>query len=691
MPEAADLEIGLHRRDVTSYAVDLRFVHPQSDADVRLLRGSDLPLVRFDYDHLRSRILNTVAYGQALTQSLFSDPELVAAFGQASAAAHTLDVPLRVRLFIGPSAPDLHALRWETLCLPGSTDPLLTNEHILFSRYLSSTDWRPVRLRPKRDLRALVFVANPTDIEAYQLSPVDVHGEVARAQESMGNDVATTVLAAHGDATLDTLIAHLRDGYDILYLVAHGVIKDGEPYLWLEDTHGTTAITTGRDLVRQMRDLRERPRLVVLASCQSAGSGDDRHSQDGGTLAALGPRLAELGIPAVLAMQDRVSMRTVATFLPVFFRELLRDGQIDRAMAAARGAVQARHDWWVPVLFLRLKNGCIWYVPGFGDERTGFERWPALLKNIHRGQCTPLLGTHLSELLGTQLEIAHRWSDTHTYPLEPYRSEHLSQVAQYLAVTQQPMFPRDDLLDQLRHEILLRYGEKFPEDAHQGTLEDLLALVGHIRRTNEADPYRLLADLPFPVYLTANFTNLLTEALRAAGKHPVVEICRWNEYIETLPSVYDTEPNYLPDVQRPLVYHLFGHLSEPDSLVVTEDDYFDYLIGFSANDDLVPAPVNEALADNGLLFLGFQPDDWDFRILFRSLAKLWVGRRRRRYINIAAQIAPDENRMQEPVRARRYLEAYFQEANIDIYWGTVEDFARDMLVQWRAGNTQRKH
>jgi hypothetical protein len=45
----------------------LRFSHPQSDADVRLIRGSDLPLIRFDPTHLRSLVLDPNGYGAALT------------------------------------------------------------------------------------------------------------------------------------------------------------------------------------------------------------------------------------------------------------------------------------------------------------------------------------------------------------------------------------------------------------------------------------------------------------------------------------------------------------------------------------------------------------------------------------------------------------------------------------------------
>lgn len=695
----ADLEIGIHRRDVKNYTVDLRFISPDSETDVRLVRGNDLPLARFDHAMLRQYALDPAAYGKALTDALFADAAASAAFEQARTIAQTLDMPLRVRLFLGPSAPDLHALRWETLCLPGTTDQLATHEHIWFSRYLSSTDWRPVRMRPRGTLRVLIVVANPSDLAEYtpggiSLAPLDVEGEVARAQAGLDPTITPTVLASGGQATLDQIRDHIRDGYDIVYLAAHGAIVDDEPALWLETTTGTANVVSGDDLVRQIGKLRQRPRLLVLASCQSAGSGNSRSSgndtqhtsQDSGILAAIGPRLSEVGIPAVLAMQDNISMQTVQTFMPRFFAELQRDGQIDRAMAVARDVVRDRPDWWVPVLFLRLKGGCIWYQPGFGSaDQPAFELWPALIQNIKNDECTPILGTHVSELLGTQTEIAQRWADTHNFPLEPYRCEHLSQVAQYLTITLQPAYPYDDLLKQLKDELLQRYGDRLHADiqAQRMDLMNLLRVVGRIRREqNDADPYRVLASLDVSVYITANFTDMLTDALTDAGKDPQVVIFPWNEEIKRLPSVYDDDPDYQPTVARPLVYHLFGHLAEPDSLVITEDDYFDYVMGFAQNNDLIPPAVIKALSARGLLFLGFQPDDWDFRILFRSLTQLWQGvvrlRRRRQRINISAQIAPMDDRIQEPVRARRYLEKYLNEANIEIFWGTVDDFAREL-------------
>jgi hypothetical protein len=71
-------------------------------------------------------------------------------------------------------------------------------------------------------------------------------------------------------------------------------------------------------------------------------------------------------------------------------------------------------------------------------------------------------------------------------------------------------------------------------------------------------------------------------------------------------------------------------------------------------------------------------EDWNFRVLFRSVMSREGRSRRRDYAHVAAQITPEEGRILEPERARRYLEAYFQDTNISIFWGSVEDFAQEL-------------
>src|SRR5207247_4708119 len=118
------------------------------------------------------------------------------------------------------------------------------------------------------------------------------------------------------------------------------------------------------------------PALVVLCSCQSAGPGD---FGDGSRI-ALGPRLAASGVPAVLAMQGSISMETAERFFPEFFQALAVDGVVDRAVAVARATVRDRHDWWVPVLFSRLKRGRTWYLPEF-TQNSDYS-WKALIDQI---------------------------------------------------------------------------------------------------------------------------------------------------------------------------------------------------------------------------------------------------------------------------------------------------------------------
>ncbi len=363
----ADLEIRLQRRDDASFLVALSLRLPDSDA------RSGMPAVPL---HLDRPALDAVAgdpdrYGETLTGQLFAAEEVRDSFTGARGAAAAQGVPLRVRLQIEPQAGDLHELRWETLRDPQKPDALLaTDETVLFSRYLSSSDWRPVRLLPRAGLRALVVVANPDDLDVWNLAPVDVVGELQHARQGLGDLPIDALCRCHdprcadldvgivGRPTLNELLDRLRQGYDILYLVAHGALVQRVPRVWLEEPEGIGHLVEPAGpggLVTLIGQLPQLPRLVVLASCQSAGDGT---STDGGALAALGPRLAEAGVPAVVAMQGNVTVATVSRFMPRFF-EGLQEGQIEDAMAVARRTVhtEGRPDWWMPVLFSRLESG----------------------------------------------------------------------------------------------------------------------------------------------------------------------------------------------------------------------------------------------------------------------------------------------------------------------------------------------
>lgn len=682
--DCADLEISLHHSPNANaageYAVEFRFNQPGSEVEIRHDPGRPA-LVTFDPVALHT--LTPAAYGIALSNALFNGA-VGEAFTRARTAADTLGLPLRVRLVAGPSAPELHGYQWEALRDPDGVGQLCMSQRLFFSRYLGSADWRPVRLRPKGQLRALALVASPLNLAEYKLAALDVPKELKRLRGGLGEIPLDVLPAQDKRASLAALTAALyATQYDILCIVCHGTHRSGGDFLYLEDEEGKVRVTPAEEVADCLKELDLRPRLVLLLACESAGSGDDE------ALTALGPRLAEVGIPAVIAMQSVISFATAARFLPAFFTDLQRHGVVDRAFAAARAEVRDCQDAWVPVLFMRLKTGRLWYEAGFSEPRAGNDVWPRLIlrlktyaaRPIGPGPVTPVLGHGLIEpLVGSLHDIALRWAELHHYPLSPYECDSLPQVAQFLSVDQDERFPYESLVESLRQAVGQRFAKIFP--VGEGTLEERLAAAGKFRRANALEPHRVLASLPLPIYLTANVDSQLEDALFEAGKEPQVVLCPWFPDADQILTVYDQE-KYIPSPGRPLVYHLFGRLDTPESIVLTEDDYFDYLMGVSRNQERIPNDVQRVLADSTLMFIGFQLQDWNFRALLRSILSLAQESRRRGPAHIAAQIEPDENRILEPGGARKYIEKYLsQDARISLYWGSVEDFIRELKEHW---------
>lgn len=348
-----ELEISLHRYSAPDYLVEYRFIRPDSQAEERQL-PDHAALARFEFDRLHSFEYEPDAYGQVLTESLFADQDVRDVFVHAVDVAESLGNPLRLRLAVGAKAEELHSLRWETLLHPTTHSPLCTNENVYFSRYLGSRG-KPVRLHPQHPLRILAVAANPSTLSKYSLEKIDVEGEFRRI-ESVLVDTPPVIVPdpQHGGpATLDRLFDNLRESpdnkrFDVVYLVCHGVLVGEEGYLWFEDNDGLEDRISGAKLAQRMQELRELPTLFILASCDSAGA------DEGKALAAIGPRLVEVGVPAVVAMQGKFTMDTASRFMPAYFRELQRDGQFERAMVVARGVVRSRPDSWVPVLYSRM-------------------------------------------------------------------------------------------------------------------------------------------------------------------------------------------------------------------------------------------------------------------------------------------------------------------------------------------------
>jgi hypothetical protein len=227
--------------------------------------------------------------------------------------------------------------------------------------------------------------------------------------------------------------------------------------------------------------------------------------------------------------------------------------------------------------------------------------------------------------------------------------------------------------------MLERYRDEIAairRDNRKLSLSEMIDLIGGLKREEEPhNPYRILARLPLDLYVTASPSDLLAEALRASNppKDPISVVHRWNVDM-TSTSVFDDDPDFRPSVERPLVYHIFGRLDDDASMVLAEDSYFQFLLGFHRKETEIPPFVKGATGKRSLLFLGFQMDDWSFRVLFRSLLNQETREARARFPHVAVQVDPDDEQYVNPARARRYLESHLKTENIDIFWGSTEEF-----------------
>jgi hypothetical protein len=651
-----------------TYSVRIEIRAPEADSAELISDGSACTV------RLEPTAFPTSTYSRALSDGVFAAPLAQVALERARALAEaTSECILRVRVAVAANASELNAVRWEMLADPRRGYELLARgRNSSLARYCPPR-WGTGPPEPLASrLRSVALVANPQTLggDPLDLPPIDVAREISLLNARL--DSTRIRLLSGAKASSDCLLEQLQQGCDVLYLACHGRIVNRQPCLYFEQQGQAAEVIDGGDLAERIKVTPTRPRLAVLASCQSAGAGLSA-GDDGGFFASVAYQLIEAGVPAVIGMQGDVSEETSLAFFEVFFREALVHGWIELAAARARVEVSSRTDWWMPVLLLSTESGALWQ----GEIPDGFRNWDRLLADIDSEQCTPILGSGVLAPLSNR-EVADYFASLLRNPLLARDCRELPRVAQQLKVERGEKAPGDEL------EVF--YGRVFRRDhaPSAGTLAERAVLWWRQRRTGEdLDPYRELASLPFPAYITANPDDLLEDALADAKKPPQRLVCPWKgqmRQVQSIPSRIEATKS------APLVYHLFGHLSDKYSVVQTEDDFLDHLIWISAHQRIIPAALTERFTNSSLLFLGFQLEDWEFRILLRIIAKLpsanmLVGRP-----HVAVQLDPAGLDQHQQLEARRGLEEFFSRTavRLDLYWGTVEDFLRE-LNRRRAG------
>jgi hypothetical protein len=302
-----------------------------------------------------------------------------------------------------------------------------------------------------------------------------------------------------------------------------------------------------------------------------------------------------------------------------------------------------------------------------------------LLRRIKNGKCTPFLGAAVNyEILPLGKDIAKEWAVKYRFPLKEGR-EDLAKVAQFMAI----------------------------QSDQKGTKELIIEMLESPMKTLNFDdvdePLNVLAKLPFPVYITTNYDDLLFKSIEHQGRTPRHEICRWNKTLQAA-KPRDATPQTTSDKsskdngtssaiggaegereasafatdKRPVIYHLHGHNTQPESVVLTEDDYYDFLVNMSKNfPTFLPPRIQEAMGST-LLFVGYSLADINFRVLFRGLIE-----------NLPTALAEGSIAVQLPLKrkeAQEYVTQYFLKfapnKEIKVYWGKAREFAKELRERW---------
>jgi SIR2-like domain len=289
------------------------------------------------------------------------------------------------------------------------------------------------------------------------------------------------------------------------------------------------------------------------------------------------------------------------------------------------------------------------------------ETWAALIDNVINGECTPFLGAGISSpYVPTGKQLSMLLAKESEYPLDD--KANLARVAQYItSLRKNPGAVKRRVCDIIRDAQLVAVGELSDKPPRN---------------------HLLLASLDLPIYITTNYDNYMEGALQAIGNlEPTVDICRWNDrLVDELPTYRQSEPS----AKSPTIFHMHGHTSWRNSILVTEDDYIDFTVSLAqrdAKDPVIPHFVRRALGNSSLLFVGYSLEDWNFRVLMRHLMKQQKLLPHEQYGSLSIQLSDEDMPPERRARAEKFLEVYLSISRIDVHWGHAGPFLEELYAR----------
>ncbi len=218
--------------------------------------------------------------------------------------------------------------------------------------------------------------------------------------------------------------------------------------------------------------------------------------------------------------------------------------------------------------------------------------WRKLVESIKRGNCILILGP----------QVSFNPDNLDHLPLVTVLAHRLAEHAVLKEV--KDLINRDDLahVAQLFKQASDRYELEIAVDDFYSAYRDVTT-----------DFHRDLAMLPFTLCINAAPDNLFSNAVIEARKKPSQDY-----YNLRRPRPLTANQ---PSADQPFIYNLYGHCSDVESLVLTEDDLLEFLVNVIKASPELPPMVRSQVTDpsKNFLFIGFGFRSWHQRILLHVL------------------------------------------------------------------------
>jgi hypothetical protein len=261
-----------------------------------------------------------------------------------------------IRIRILSNHAEVQALPWEYLQDPRAPSGPDNNRGVVrIVPTLGQPMPKPRKIRSK--LAILFAFADPIDQDTVRWQ--DIYNTIKREfEQRLGNNFEIDIVEG---ATIQAVTqALLKKSYDVFHFNGHGALlpnTSGEKVGHLVFMNFATKKSEPISAERLATLVRGQGlQLVILSSCDSS-AGDFTKSY-----AVVAQSLVSWGVPAVVANQFAVSNNVAATFSSGLYNELLKSGDIDRAVGAGRLVLsmqpqiagKASLEWGIPTLYRHL-------------------------------------------------------------------------------------------------------------------------------------------------------------------------------------------------------------------------------------------------------------------------------------------------------------------------------------------------